>query len=37
MLRAYSWSGNVRELLAKVESAAIRASGERIEAQRGAP
>jgi DNA-binding NtrC family response regulator len=33
MLRAYSWPGNVRELFAVVESAAIRAGGERIEAQ----
>jgi two-component system response regulator HydG len=33
MLRAYSWPGNVRELFAMVESAAIRAGGERIEAQ----
>jgi len=32
-LRAYSWPGNVRELLAVLESAAIRADGERIEAQ----
>jgi DNA-binding NtrC family response regulator len=33
MLRAYSWPGNVRELLAVLESAAIRADGDRIEAQ----
>jgi DNA-binding NtrC family response regulator len=33
MLRAHSWPGNVRELFAVVESAAIRAGGERIEAQ----
>lgn len=33
MLRAYNWPGNVRQLLAVVESAAIRAGGERIEAQ----
>jgi DNA-binding NtrC family response regulator len=33
MLRAYPWPGNVRELLAALESAAIRADGERIEAQ----
>jgi transcriptional regulator of acetoin/glycerol metabolism len=32
-LRAYHWPGNVRELLAVLESAAIRADGERIEAQ----
>ncbi len=33
MLRAYSWPGNVRELMAALESAAIRADGERIDAQ----
>ncbi len=33
MLRAYAWPGNVRELLAVLESAAIRADGDRIEAQ----
>jgi two-component system response regulator AtoC len=33
MLRAYHWPGNVRELLAALESGAIRADGERIEAQ----
>jgi DNA-binding NtrC family response regulator len=33
MLRAYGWPGNVRELLAALESAAIRADGERIDAQ----
>ncbi|HSL69486.1 MAG TPA: sigma-54 dependent transcriptional regulator [Longimicrobiales bacterium] len=33
MLRAYAWPGNVRELLAALESAAIRADGERIDAQ----
>lgn len=32
-LRAYPWPGNVRELLTAVESAAIRADGDRIEAQ----
>jgi two-component system response regulator HydG len=32
-LRAYPWPGNVRELLAALESAAIRADGDRIEAQ----
>ncbi|MGI8548859.1 MAG: hypothetical protein ACR2M1_16300 [Gemmatimonadaceae bacterium] len=33
MLRAYSWSGNVRELFAAVESTAIWIDGDRIEAQ----
>lgn len=33
MLRAYPWPGNVRELFAAVESALIRADGDRIEAQ----
>ncbi len=33
MLRAYAWPGNVREVFAAVQSAAIRAGGERIEAQ----
>ncbi len=33
MLRAYTWPGNVRELFAVIESAAVRAGGERIEAQ----
>jgi DNA-binding NtrC family response regulator len=33
MLRSYGWPGNVRELLAALESAAIRADGERIDAQ----
>ncbi len=33
ILRAHPWPGNVRELLAAVESAAIRADGDRIEAQ----
>ncbi len=33
MLRAYSWPGNVREVFAAVESAAIRAAGGRIDAQ----
>jgi DNA-binding NtrC family response regulator len=32
-LRAHHWPGNVRELMAAVESAAIRADGDRIEAQ----
>jgi DNA-binding NtrC family response regulator len=32
LLRAYHWPGNVRELFAVVESAAIRAGGERIDA-----
>jgi len=32
-LRAHSWPGNVRELMAALESAAIRADGDRIEAQ----
>jgi two-component system, NtrC family, response regulator AtoC len=32
-LRAYPWPGNVRELMAALESAAIRADGDRIEAQ----
>ena len=33
MLRAYDWPGNVRQLFAVLESAAIRAAGGRIEAQ----
>ncbi len=33
MLRAYTWPGNVRELFAVIESAAIRADGDRIDAQ----
>jgi two-component system response regulator AtoC len=33
MLRSYAWPGNVRELLAAMESASIRADGERIDAQ----
>jgi transcriptional regulator with GAF, ATPase, and Fis domain len=33
LLRAYAWPGNVRELIAVLESASIRASGDRIEAQ----
>jgi two-component system response regulator HydG len=33
MLRSYGWPGNVRELMAALESAAIRADGERIDAQ----
>jgi two-component system response regulator HydG len=33
MLRTYPWPGNVRELLTALESAAIRADGDRIEAQ----
>ncbi|MDX1660440.1 MAG: sigma-54 dependent transcriptional regulator [Gemmatimonadota bacterium] len=33
MLRAHRWSGNVRELFSVIESAAIRAEGDRIEAQ----
>jgi DNA-binding NtrC family response regulator len=32
-LRAHPWPGNVRELMAALESAAIRADGDRIEAQ----
>ena len=32
MLRSYAWPGNVRELFAVLESAAIRADGERIDA-----
>ena len=32
MLLAYDWPGNIRELLAAVESAAIRTDGDRIEA-----
>ena len=32
-LRSHTWPGNVRELLAALESAAIRADGDRIEAQ----
>jgi DNA-binding NtrC family response regulator len=32
-LRGYAWPGNVRELMAALESAAIRADGDRIEAQ----
>ncbi len=33
VLRAYAWPGNVRELFSVLESAAIRADGDRIEAQ----
>lgn len=33
LLRAYGWPGNVRELISVLESASIRASGNRIEAQ----
>jgi two-component system, NtrC family, response regulator HydG len=33
LVHAYAWPGNVRELFAAIESAAIRADGERIEAQ----
>jgi len=33
MMRAYAWPGNVREVFAAVQSAAIHAGGERIEAQ----
>jgi DNA-binding NtrC family response regulator len=33
MLRSYTWPGNIRELLAALESASIRADGERIDAQ----
>ena len=33
LLREYSWPGNVRQLMSAVESAAISASGGRIEAQ----
>ena len=33
MLRAYGWPGNVRELFAVLESATIRADGDRIDAQ----
>jgi two-component system response regulator AtoC len=33
LLREYAWPGNVRELFAAVESASIRASGARIDAQ----
>jgi DNA-binding NtrC family response regulator len=33
LLRTYGWPGNVRQLFAVVESAAIRAGGGRIEAQ----
>jgi DNA-binding NtrC family response regulator len=33
LLRAHAWPGNVRELLAALESSAIRADGERIDAQ----
>jgi two-component system response regulator HydG len=33
MLQAYDWPGNVRELFAVLESASIRAGGQRIEAQ----
>jgi DNA-binding NtrC family response regulator len=33
ILRSYRWPGNVRELFAALESAAIRADGDRIEAQ----
>jgi two-component system response regulator HydG len=33
MLRAHSWPGNVREVFAAVQSAAIHAGGTRIEAQ----
>jgi DNA-binding NtrC family response regulator len=32
-LRAHRWPGNVRELMAAIESAAIRADGDRIDAQ----
>ncbi len=32
LLRAYDWPGNIRELFATIESAAIRAAGRRIEA-----
>ncbi len=32
-LRAYAWPGNVRELMSVLESAAIRADGDRIDAQ----
>jgi transcriptional regulator of acetoin/glycerol metabolism len=32
-LRAYAWPGNVRQLETALESAAIRADGDRIEAQ----
>ena len=32
LLRAYRWPGNVRELFSTIESAAIRAGGDRIEA-----
>jgi len=31
LLRSYSWPGNVRELFSVIESAAIRAEGDRIE------
>jgi DNA-binding NtrC family response regulator len=33
LLQAYAWPGNVRELFSVVESAALRASGGRIDAQ----
>ncbi|MFN2431550.1 MAG: sigma-54-dependent transcriptional regulator [Gemmatimonadota bacterium] len=33
MLRGYAWPGNVRQLFAVLESAAIRADGDRIQAQ----
>jgi DNA-binding NtrC family response regulator len=33
MLQAYDWPGNVRELFAVLESATIRAGGQRVEAQ----
>jgi DNA-binding NtrC family response regulator len=33
LMRSHTWPGNVRELFSVVESAAIRASGPRIEAQ----
>jgi two-component system response regulator HydG len=33
MLRAYDWPGNVRQLFAVLETASIRADGNRIEAQ----
>jgi len=33
LMRAYGWPGNVRELFGVVESAVIRASGPRVEAQ----
>jgi two-component system response regulator HydG len=33
LLRAYDWPGNVREIMAVIESAVIRAGGGRVEAQ----